>query len=392
MQTVESPSVLARIVGPTLPCYNYVWQTNPSPDWVSSSSVAVTRRQTLFKIAAVLIALLGSLALVELALRGFYGKIERITGVTAWKHSEWGGITYTWDRYHEKFGWTNVPGYRSDDRIPFELTINQQELRADREYAPEPPPGVQRIALFGDSCTFGEEVNDDQTIPVYLEQMLRDVEVLNFGVHGYGLGQMALRLEDEGFAFQPDHVVVVYLTMDFTRDPMPEFSHPKPVFGVENGRLLITNVPVPEATRQGWWLTHCFTAAYVCGRPRAIASPDDLPHSLQVFALLLQRIRDACATRGVPLTMVHITGAGTLEDMRMYSRMRSVVRDIQHALRESDADVLDLVDFLGREYSAGGEALTMPNGHWGGSVNKQIAGRIAERLVQKDESLRLNGE
>ncbi len=46
--------------------------------------------------------------------------------------------------------------------------------------------------MFGDSCMFGEEVDDHETLAVYLEQRLSHAEVMNFGVHGYGLGQMVL--------------------------------------------------------------------------------------------------------------------------------------------------------------------------------------------------------
>lgn len=129
------------------------------------------------------------LAVAETVLRIQFERIEHITGASDWK-TEVGskGLVYFWDEYHSEYGWTNVPGYRSDDRVPFQVAINRQRLRGSEDVTLTPPPGLRRIAVFGDSFAFGEEVNDDQTIPVYVSRDLDKVEVLNFGVRGWGVG------------------------------------------------------------------------------------------------------------------------------------------------------------------------------------------------------------
>ena len=105
--------------------------------------------------------------IAEIYLRFHYSGTEKITGVTDWEIGTYKKLTYYWDTYHPTLGWANLPGYMSDSRIPFKVTINQQGLRAQEEYSAMPRSGTTRIAMLGDSCTFGEDVDDDQTISHY---------------------------------------------------------------------------------------------------------------------------------------------------------------------------------------------------------------------------------
>jgi hypothetical protein len=110
------------------------------------------------------------------------------------------------DSYQEldaELGWTVGPsrsrrGYRS----------NSRGIRADREYAPVPPPGVLRLAAFGDSFTHASDVANPQTWSRRLEELAPGLEVLNFGVPGYGPDQAFLRYRREGPAMHP-HVVLI---------------------------------------------------------------------------------------------------------------------------------------------------------------------------------------
>ena len=339
-------------------------------------------RKTVFAGATVCAVLLVVVALAELALRARHQDVSSITGVTEWRNGSYEDITYYWDRYDPRLGWTNQPGYRSDDRVPFRITINEQGLRADHEYAAEPAEGITRIAVVGDSTTFGEEVDDQQTLPVYLEQRLPDSEILNFGVHGYGAGQMLLLLEERVFDYRPDLVVVVYLTLDVFRDTEAEFVHPKPIFTVEDGRLELRNVPVPEATRQPWLLRHCFTAAWLWGRPDV--TPDragDVDHAA-LLAAILRRMKEAGDAHGVPVVPVHLIDRNTLEAARRDPTFRSAVDTMRRVVLEAD-DALDLSRLLDEAQRADPSGLTERHGHWSARGNALIASRIALHLKQR---------
>lgn len=70
--------------------------------------------------------------------------------------------------------------------------------------------GRTRVALLGDSFAFGLwATRTETTFAAVLEQRLDGVEVLNFGVPGYGFTDMRLRLEQDVLAFRPDHVLIV---------------------------------------------------------------------------------------------------------------------------------------------------------------------------------------
>ena len=59
--------------------------------------------------------------------------------------------------------------------------INGQGLRSTREYAPKAPPGILRVAVFGDSFVYGNEVSAADVWTTRLEGDRSEREVLNYG-------------------------------------------------------------------------------------------------------------------------------------------------------------------------------------------------------------------
>lgn len=145
---------------------------------------------------------------------------------------------------------TNVEGmYRS----------NSAGIRSrPNEYSMSPPPGVLRIALFGDSFTHGDEEPFNETWGKLLEDDLNkagiSTEVLNFGVPGYGIGQAYLRWKYEGrkfsprivvFGFQPENIkrtVNIFRSL-YSRDTWLVFSKPR-FFISDDNELELLNSPV----------------------------------------------------------------------------------------------------------------------------------------------------
>ena len=96
-------------------------------------------------------------------------------------------------------GWTIRPSTHVAAAGTYQATTsNGRGLRSLREYAPEAPPGVLRVAAFGDSFVHGDEVDDQANWPAVLERSRPDLEVLNFGASGYGPDQALLRWERDG--------------------------------------------------------------------------------------------------------------------------------------------------------------------------------------------------
>lgn len=100
------------------------------------------------------------------------------------------------------------------------VLINEHGMR-NRPVARAKPPGVRRIACVGDSIAFGMGSHRDH-FSVQLEERLNAgrpegaarSEVLNFGVPGYHVGQVAAMLAGRAADFAPDLVLYLYCLND----------------------------------------------------------------------------------------------------------------------------------------------------------------------------------
>lgn len=89
-------------------------------------------------------------------------------------------------------------------------------------------PGTVRIAAFGDSFTYGDEVEDGSDYPAQLQKMLREygvanVEVLNFGSSWYSFGQAYTMWNEVGREFDPDYLLFGPQTLHPDRET--RFNH-----------------------------------------------------------------------------------------------------------------------------------------------------------------------
>ena len=99
------------------------------------------------------------------------------------------------------------------------VSINSDGLR-DREHARRKPANTLRIAVVGDSYAEAFQVEREQAFWSVLEQRLRacpalagrEVEVINFGVSGYGTAQELLTLREKVWGYAPDVVLLAVTT------------------------------------------------------------------------------------------------------------------------------------------------------------------------------------
>jgi len=130
-----------------------------------------------------------------------------------------------------QLGWSIMPNGESPDGL---YRSNSAGIRADREYTKTPPPGVARIVTYGDSFTHCDDVPNDKTWQHYMEKGSRALEVLNFGVLGYGTDQALLRFEKTVDAWYPDVAIMGFMVDNIGRN-VNRFS---PFRGLENIPLL----------------------------------------------------------------------------------------------------------------------------------------------------------
>jgi hypothetical protein len=147
-------------------------------------------------------------------------------------------------------GWKMPPraeAPESTDDYSVVYHSNRQGFRDPRDF--ERPTHKRRIAVLGDSYTFGTGVEEPETFARRLESGLRGVRTYNFGIGGFGVDQMWMTLRHNALGTHPDLVVLAFIRNDLDRALSAyRLGHhwlAKPAFKLEAGRL----VPLTEADR-----------------------------------------------------------------------------------------------------------------------------------------------
>ncbi|MBX3331562.1 MAG: hypothetical protein KF722_14235 [Nitrospira sp.] len=118
--------------------------------------------------------------------------------------------------YDDLMGWTVGPNRKSANELYYS---SSEGLRAPHEGVSLANfTGKARIALVGDSFTFGEEVAYEDTWGHLLEKALgSEYQVLNAGVGSYALDQAFLRFEKDVRQWNPKVVVFSFISHDVER-------------------------------------------------------------------------------------------------------------------------------------------------------------------------------
>ena len=180
---------------------------------MTSKDHATGRGKTIFlNLLLVVVSLLVCFLLVE--------------GVARWhlaqKQAEWARLMQDERHYlrrsdDPRFGYEHEPG-REVETAGRRLAINAHGIRADSD---ELFPDRERIGLLGDSVTFGVLATQALTLSARLEETLaargRDAAVINLGVGGYGLDELAAWLPLKDRIYQLDRCIYILNPNDFAR-------------------------------------------------------------------------------------------------------------------------------------------------------------------------------
>jgi hypothetical protein len=119
----------------------------------------------------------------------------------------------------DPIGYRNRPGLEGRF-FGAPVRINALGMR-DLEVSAEPPPGEYRIAILGDSITFGIGVPYEDSLPAVAERLLQEeardgvrIRTLNFGVPSYNTEQELIQFEDVGLKLRPNAVVLLFVWND----------------------------------------------------------------------------------------------------------------------------------------------------------------------------------
>jgi hypothetical protein len=216
-------------------------------------------------------------------------------------------------RYDPDLGWSLRPDF-DDGRV----VTNSKGLRSDREYPPGRSPGRRRLALLGDSFTFGAHVANHETFAYVLErELLSGWDVPNLAVSGYGTDQALLAYELRGGDLAADVVVMGFYVRDYERSTLRFKLYAKPIFEPEAEGLRLARHPVApperlyEEYRSGRRGVGRVASPYLvlslakAWRRLAERWPRESDDEWQILSRLMRRFRDHVLAQGAaPLWLV----------------------------------------------------------------------------------------
>ena len=176
----------------------------------------------------------------------------------------------TW-RFDSITGKALLPGaemWNKNEGMAF-VQVNSDGLR-DIEHTIEKPENTLRIAILGDSYAEAIQVPLEQTFWSILQDKLgtcsqldgKDVEVINFGISGFGTVQELLTLRHKVWKYSPDIVLLAFLTDNDIRNNVRELQlgGNQPYFIYEKGKLVLDDsfLDKPKSRLMGsilgdWW-------------------------------------------------------------------------------------------------------------------------------------------
>ncbi|MSR47960.1 MAG: SGNH/GDSL hydrolase family protein [Planctomycetes bacterium] len=272
-------------------------------------SAAAPRRSLWKRVALALSTLVAELLLLELllALFGILPPEPRAqVGETA-------------DRERKNFvadpglGWRMRPGtsfrWRTEGR-EFPFLADADGFRIDEREGIAPPPlGAPRIALVGDSFTFGTGVTFAQSYGAVMAERLGAVAV-NRAQPGFGVDQIWQACERVVFAGEPPDLLVVGVILDDFERSLHAYRHAegfsKPRFRVEAGRPVASGVAdnlgavgrFLEQRSRVWTMWK--------GADRRFGQLFGVGTWWSVNAACLDALLDGARARGVRVLVVHI--------------------------------------------------------------------------------------
>jgi len=218
---------------------------------------------------------------------------------------------------------------RDNPALPYRIHINSLGLRGP-ETALE--PSRPRVLFIGDSFTFGDFVDDDETLPAQVQQRLGDrAEVLNGGVGGTTIVDQRVFLE-RFLVLKPTLVVLLF----FENDLNDLASDPPQHVQFARNRALKSGTlqPLFGLIRDTATFNAFLKARAVLSARNGVDAGDGEPGGGERLVLFSDAWLATCATR-------YAEEAATLRDRLERENIPLLVAGFPHpfSVRESDPDL-----------------------------------------------------
>jgi len=240
----------------------------------------------------------------------------------------------------------------------------------------------------GDSFTFGDKVEDQQTWPAFLESQLA-LRAINAGVSGYGLDQSVLRARQLVDSIKPSLVILSLIDDDIERMSYSIFlGRSKPYVSYEHGIVKyhtdhlidpISNLNSPRMHRFALYRLGEKLFQQVFNPRMATLSPNFRSEDQPLIACkLLQGLGSELSQRQIKFITL-IQYASDLENTH---------RSLKQCLDQEELEVIDTYDALSALKHADPIAFAqLYSGHMTAQGNEFVAKIVSEHLKSRIQSL-----
>jgi lysophospholipase L1-like esterase len=288
---------------------------------------------------------------------------------------------------HPIYNWAPIPGISGRNvykEFDHGFSHSTQGLRGHQVYTAKKPDQVkQRILFLGDSFTYGQGVEDNETFVSLLNQSKTGIETINTGVAGYGQREELAVLMTLGRKLRPDLTIV----MLFWNDLEDNLSRSKPDFALtESNELVRTDISLPAdfdplAKNQGKAESrkedNIFRRTYLYklfkegaegfrhrlfgNKPRKIQTQEQIDSAWEITERLLSFIKHETQSIGSDLVIVSIPDYGLVDPQETIDAYTALNTNIEQRLteicQELDIPYLDLLPGLKQRQSVSKQPL-----------------------------------
>ncbi|MCG3119024.1 MAG: hypothetical protein ALAOOOJD_01352 [bacterium] len=329
------------------------------------SRISLARQKKLFfALAFVLLALMVSVLIVEIALRVLYREEDAV--------GDYFGIGgFVQD---DEVGYRHAPNFKGNiyRRNVFEcpvsispLGLRQANFDVQRQYP-------AKVLILGDSFAFGVGVPEDSIFAALIQKTLNPagIGVINGGQSGYCVQQetkFGIRLAQ---LVEPNLIVLaLYPNNDVIGDYYKDYANVEVRYGhrlAKDRWLPIFPVDFVRARAYGWMLLEIALKRKSIEAQRAAffkAAADSAEQMMQPTFNALETLRDYCQVRGIKLGIMLIPAI---------SGKAFFDRPLKNALRAEGIPLLDLGEKkMGRKNYFRGDA------HWNKDGHEKVAKQLA---------------
>ena len=301
--------------------------------------------------------------------------------------------------YDAEIGWVGLPNVDIKDMYGpgAHLRTNAQGFRNAEDFPAKRDSDMRRIVCSGDSVTFGEHVGNDQTFCNVLAELDPKLETINMGQVGYGVDQAYLYYRRDADDLDVDVHLFAFITHDFMRMQYDKFMGiPRPVVVLEDGKPVVTNVPISESTyAMPTWLAETLNSAdglrtlkLATGiRKRLNLAPRKVPGAWDargaeevkaVVAGMFEDLRDYDAARSRATVLVYFPSVEELQQPN--AELAYWMSVVESNARRLDIPFINFVSVFGELPAAEVTSLFVDGYHFSETGNALVAREILEHL------------